>query len=172
MKKNYEELNYRFKKELLNNYGYSLYFSLLHDIESSSVETNFNYAAWVKGLFKTDGVDDTTLVESFGMIYAETIEVSDEEWQLEYKRRLSVVDIINIPELVSSFVKLYFAHWGDNPYLWKLGLSIVNNNHSENFHEFIDNAYKNHDENVRVVLKTHNKILKDWAIDFLTNSKD
>lgn len=113
MKTNLEELNYRFRKELLNNYGYKLYFELLasnnNDLIVCEIPNDFNYYAWVKGLFKKDGIDDFSLVESILPIFNENLEIDDAFWSDKYRREWNMVDIFDISQLVAFWVHLFYC---------------------------------------------------------------
>jgi len=136
MKTNLEELNYRFRKELLNNYGYYLYFSLLHAVETETLSSNFDYSIWVKGLFKTNGVDDKTLVDNLGYFFEETLSIDDDFWSEEYQRPGNLLDLINIPEMVTIWSNLYYQIDNYRDLFWELGLKLANSERSKEYFKF------------------------------------
>lgn len=114
MKTNLEELNYRFRKELLNNYGYKLYFEMLanSNIDRSvtdEIPNDFKYSAWVKGLFKTSSKDNSELYDSIEAMFQESLSIDTEFLNEPYSRLNGAIDIINMKELVSLWVDLFYA---------------------------------------------------------------
>lgn len=139
MKTNLEELNYRFRKELLNNYGYRCYFTLLHSVESGELN-KFNYNSWVKSLFKENGKETTEVIEEIEVCYDENLDIKSEYWGMEYYRNGNLIDILNLSEVVSSWVSLYFQHslslscdW-----VWRIGMGIINSHTPNKFFNYCD----------------------------------
>jgi len=128
MKTNLEELNYRFRKELLNNYGYKIYYSLIASIKSCKTFPEYDYSAWVKGLFKKGNIDSEYLIDFLESSNVFQFE-KRENWYDEYERGCEI-DYINIIHLCSSWVYLTVQQnecdlFYDSS-LWKLGCSIIN----------------------------------------------
>jgi hypothetical protein len=136
MKTNLEELNYRFRKELLNNYGYYLFFNILNQVETEKLSNNFVYEAWVKGLFKTNGVDNKSLVDNLEIFFEESLSIEDEFWNEKYERSGNLLDLINISALVSLWINLFYQLDNYKDLFWEFGLKLANSDRSKEYFDF------------------------------------
>ena len=165
MKTNLEELNYRFRKELLNNFGYRLYFDLADRVGGANLKSQFIYDSWVKGLFKKNGKETDGLMDGIDLYYNESVSIDESFWNEEYKRGVNFIDFINIPQLVYlwvSDIKFEFESKYKNGFVWFMSMTLVNSLNSEEYHKFHHSLYKKCSEeelNVR------------WMVIFMTNLK-
>ena len=125
-KTNLQELLYRFKKELLNNYGYKAYICLHQKVNSGDLQSNFSYDAWAKGLYKDDLDNFQGFIEGLGILDYEY-----DIWDEDYMRGGgSEIDYLNMSEIVSTwinnyYVQLEFRHPSITRYLFAMCMNIL-----------------------------------------------
>lgn len=107
-KTNIEELAFRFRKSLLNNYTAKLHMqnhhSLMHMITDEEAYANFNYDQWCKSLFK----DTDSLICELERYYEEFISFNEEALKEPYTRS-SFIDLIDINTLVNDVLSGWYS---------------------------------------------------------------
>lgn len=173
MKTNLEELNYRFRKELLNNNGYRCYFSLLHAVQAATQEDDFSYQAWVKGLFKASGKDNRSLAELVDVAFQDLMDVDCDAWDIEYERGSNPIDLINMPELVRWWVSLRWEQYNASELLWNIGLELATcQRGNDDYNKFVTKncgIVEGDIGNVEVINTKMEKVNAKWAIEFVTS---